>query len=100
MIIVVTSGAAFSLEQPDDCGAFHLEARGIDARDLASALDSVGGGRLAGDDAFVDRAIVEQLAEGQVGDDWAERFAGMIAYAEKKGWLDDDGLIQAHIEWR
>jgi len=99
MIIVVAPDAAVSLEDADNCNAFHLEARGVDADGVAAALARDGAGRLAGDDAFVDRSAVERLAAGQVGDDWAERFAGMLAYADKKGWLDADGLVQAHVEW-
>ena len=78
---------------------FHLEARGVDPEGVAAALAPDGAGRLAGDDAFVDRSAVERLAQGQVGGDWTERFTGMLAYAEKKGWIDADGLIQAHVEW-
>ena len=56
--------------------------------------------RVAGDDAFIERVAVERLAAGAgVGDDWNDRYEGMLAYAAKKGWLDDDGAVQAHIEW-
>ncbi|MEO5898695.1 MAG: hypothetical protein ABIR68_01025 [Ilumatobacteraceae bacterium] len=103
MIVVVASSAsgepALTLEQPDDCGAFHLEARGIDAGGVATALAKAGAGTINGDDAFIAPAVVERLAAGHVGADWAERFAGMLAYAETKGWRDADGAVQAHIEW-
>ena len=99
MIIVVSPDTTVSLEQADDCGKFHLEARGVDAAGVSAALAAAGAGRLAGDDAFIERGAVERLAEGQVGADWAERFDGMLAYAAKKGWLDDAGAVQAHVEW-
>jgi hypothetical protein len=31
---------------------------------------------------------------------WDEGFAGMVADAGTKGWIDDDGAIRAHVEWR
>ncbi len=103
MIVVVSPGAdgspALGLDEPDDCGTFHLEARGVDAAGVAVALAKAGAGTLAGDDAFITPATVERLAAGHVGADWSERFAGMLAYAEKKGWLDTAGAVQAHIEW-
>jgi hypothetical protein len=104
MIIVVAPAGAgepgVSLEDADNCNAFHLEARGVDAAGVAAALARAGAGRVAGDDAFIERAAVERLAAGAgVGDDWNGRYEGMLAYAAKKGWLDDDGAVQAHIEW-
>ncbi len=40
------------------------------------------------------------MAAGRVGDDWADRFAGMLTYARGQGWIDDTGnAIQAHIEY-
>ncbi|HEX3946747.1 MAG TPA: hypothetical protein VHW47_03540, partial [Acidimicrobiales bacterium] len=49
---------------------------------LAGILTSVGVGRIGGTgDAFVRPDAVRDLAAGQVGEDWAEGFAGMCAYA-------------------
>jgi hypothetical protein len=31
--------------------------------------------------------------------DWAAGLAKMVAYAESKGWVREDGAIRAHIEW-
>jgi len=32
---------------------------------------------------------------------WQDSFGGMLAYARKKGWIDEaTGAIQAHIEWK
>jgi hypothetical protein len=30
--------------------------------------------------------------------DWQQKLAGMISYAESKGWLDEQGRIRAHVE--
>jgi hypothetical protein len=101
VVVMSTAGgeAALALEEPDDCGKFHLEARGVDRDVVATALAKAGAGSLTGDDAFISPSALQRMAEGSVGADWAERFAGMLAYAEKKGWLDEQGEVQAHIEW-
>ncbi len=103
MIIVISVGpageATLSIDQPDDCGAFHLEARGVDRHAVGALLARVGAGSLAGDNAFIEPATVERLAAGSVGADWEARFAGMLAYAEEKGWIDASGAVQAHVEW-
>lgn len=103
MIVVVAPSIngepGLTLDQPDDCGAFHLEARGVDAAGVATALAGPGAGTVTGEDAFIEPTVIERLAAGKVGADWAERFAGMLAYAAKKGWLDSNGAVQAHIEW-
>lgn len=104
MIIVISSDAAgepaVSLADADDCTAFHLAAQGVDAAGVATALAKAGAGTVAGDDAFIEPVVVRSLAAGaEVGPDWSERFQGMLAYAEKKGWIDDHGAVQAHIEW-
>lgn len=104
MIIVVAQveggDPGVSLDDADNCNAFHLEARGVDADGVAAALARTGAGRVVGDDAFIGRATVERLAaDAGVSEDWSERYQAMIAFAEKKGWLDADGAVQAHIEW-
>jgi len=54
-------------------------------------------GRVDGDHVWLDRAWLE--SQGRPADpDWAKGFAGMIGYAEKSGWVDDQGAIRAHIE--
>lgn len=30
--------------------------------------------------------------------DWQRKLAGMITYADSKGWLDEHGRIRAHVE--
>ena len=34
---------------------------------------------------------VRRLAESRVGPDWEADFAGMLAYAQRKGWVSEDG---------
>lgn len=48
--------------------------------------------------SWVDPAGLAALA-GRAGDaEWERRLAGMVGYAETKGWLDEQGRIRAHIE--
>lgn len=32
--------------------------------------------------------------------DWQRQLAGMMSYAQSKGWLDEQGRIRAHVETR
>jgi hypothetical protein len=90
-----------TLEEPDDCTKFHLSVVG--GRDLArvfGALVDAAAGRLEGDHAYITIDAVRRMAAGRVGDDWNDRFDGMLDYARSKGWIDDTGnTIQAHIEY-
>ena len=90
-----------TLEEPDDCTRFHLAVVG--GRDLGlvfGGLVDAAAGRLEGDHALVTIDAVRRMAAGRVADDWDDRFAGMLAYAHGKGWIDETGnAIQAHIEY-
>lgn len=90
---------AVELLEPDDLGSFSVVV--LDpAVDPARALTSVAAGGPSDQDGHVvvAAAAVRSLASGRVGGDWDDRFAGMLAYAEKKGWMTPDGGgIQAHV---
>lgn len=90
-----------SLEEPDDCTRFHVAvAGGTDLARVYGALVDAAAGRLEGDHAIVTIDAVRRMAAGRVGEDWDERFDGMIAYARGKGWIDDaNHAIQAHVEY-
>ncbi|MEX7469183.1 hypothetical protein AB4Z39_05655 [Mycobacterium adipatum] len=30
--------------------------------------------------------------------DWQQKLAGMVSYAESKGWVDEQGRIRAHVQ--
>jgi len=32
-----------------------------------------------------------------LGDEWSD---GMPAHTAGEGWIDDDGAVRAHVEWR
>ncbi|HVM54346.1 MAG TPA: hypothetical protein VM262_14225 [Acidimicrobiales bacterium] len=94
---VVVSPDGVDLEEPDDCGRFHLVARDVGADEVAGALS--GFGALEGDRAWIEQEALRTLAEGRVPDDWDDRFDAMVAHAATQGWVDDDGRVQAHVEW-
>lgn len=92
---------AVTLEEPEDCGRFHLEVvqRG-DLSRLGDVLVRDGVGWVEDDDhAYISVVALRSLADGRVGADWAEEFERMLEYARGKGWMTPDGAeVQAHIE--
>ena len=94
--------ASVGLEEPDNCKQFHvvLAGDGDDAA-VASALETAGVGRASANagHVYINVDSVRAMAAGRVGKSWDEEFAGMLAYASSKGWLDESGsAIEAHIE--
>lgn len=86
--MIVVGDAGPSLESPEDCKGFSIRGRG----NLGTA------GRWDGDDhALIDPGWIRAAAAGRVGDGWEDDFAGMLAYAETKGWIVD-GLVKGHVE--
>jgi len=102
MVITVTLGAtsAVSLDEPADFTRFHVAVRGgRDRSSLEQALTGADAGRLDGDDALIRVPWLRAAATGRVGSDWEDGLAGMLAYAERKGWTDATReLVRAHIE--
>jgi hypothetical protein len=87
-----------TLEEPDDCGRFHLVCE-IDPVLLAPALAEANVGSVEDDQTAVinPEAIVRAVGD-RVGPDWGERFGAMVEHAETKGWVTADGNIRAHVE--
>jgi len=101
MYLVLTDDA-IHLHEPDVVTAFHatLESR-MSSRRLATLLRTEGVGELLddGDHIMVWIDAIRRLADGRVEPGWETDFAGMLAYAERKGWLAADGSgVRAHIE--
>ena len=89
---------AVALEDPEDCKAFSVRARG-DRAWLGTALEAAGVGRIDGDEALIGVDAVRRLSAGRVGSGWDGNFAAMLDYAEGKGWIADEGrAIRAHVE--
>ena len=75
---------------------------------LAAALAEAGIGRdVTTGDAMLPPGVLKALAADAAAADgyeldagWDEGFAAMLAYAASEGWIDDDGAVRAHVEWR
>ena len=101
MYLAVTDDTVH-LHEPEVVTAFHATLEGdLPARRLASLLREEGVGELLDDGEHIMVRIdaVRRLAESRVGPDWEADFAGMLAYAQRKGWVSEDGSgVRAHIE--
>ncbi|MGA2837246.1 MAG: hypothetical protein ABSF84_11680 [Acidimicrobiales bacterium] len=83
-----------------------VDQRAVDA--LAEALAAEGSGRIEGDDDVrVPPDALRALALRAAGEDgldpgpeWEEAFTAMLEWAASSGWIDDDGAVRAHVEWR
>ena len=71
---------AVALHEPDDLRSFKVVVR-------------------PAEHAYVSPATVRELAAARAEDPaWVEQFDGMVAYAQSKGWVRDDGAIRAHVD--
>lgn len=102
-MVVVVNEHGVRLDQPDDFSGFKVVVEAGAEAQAAETLAAVG--EMADrDTAWIWAHAVRALAGDQMGDDWNDRFSGMLEYAAGKGWIrgegpDDTLEIQAHIEW-
>ncbi|OLT11876.1 hypothetical protein BJF78_25890 [Pseudonocardia sp. CNS-139] len=99
-VIVQLTSAGVAVQDADDLGRLHLRTD-LDADGLRAALLKTGTGALVdADNALLDVAVLRSRAALLTdAPDWADRWAGMLAYAERKGWLSADGRsVQVHVE--
>jgi len=115
-VLVDLAGGRVWLEGWEDFGSLVVSARAerpgeADDRSragLAAALEASGAGRVDADgdvrippDAL--RGLAARAADDAgtvLGDGWEGDFAGMLDLAGGSGWIDDDGAVRAHVEWR
>ena len=111
-IVVDLDASTAELAVPDDfahfavrvapaaAGAGSAGSGGKDVDRLAAVLASTGVGVVGGTgDVFVRLEAVRALGGASAGEVWGAGFAKMCEYAVSKGWVDDAGRIQAHVEW-
>jgi hypothetical protein len=98
LIVIDLSEAAVSLRQSNEFTRFSVTVEG--EGDLARVVEQSGLGRLAadGEHMVVDPLALRALAGPAADGAWDEGFAGMCAYAARKGWVEPDGGVLAHIE--
>jgi hypothetical protein len=115
-VLVDLAGGRVWLEGREDFGALVVSARAdrpgeVDERDearLAEALESAGAGWMDPDgQARITPGALRALAAGAADDEgtdlddgWEAAFADMVDGARHSGWIDDDGAVRAHVEWR
>jgi hypothetical protein len=115
-VLVDLAGGRVWLEGWEDFGSLAVSARAerpgeVDDRALArlaAALETAGAGWMDGDgDARIPpgslRTLAAQAADDEgmeLGDGWEANFTGMLDHAGSSGWIDDDGAVRAHVEWR
>ncbi|GAB7005677.1 hypothetical protein JCM18899A_31500 [Nocardioides sp. AN3] len=46
---------------------------------------------------WVDPSVLQVLAARDSDAQWQERLTAMAAFAESRGWTDDQGRIRAHV---
>ena len=99
MIVKVHAGdGSVTLEEPEDCRRFHVEASGGDAAAVARAVGSTA--PAPDDHVWVALDWIRNQAAGRVGDGWEGDLDAMVGFARSKGWLDEAGTeVLAHIEW-
>ena len=115
-VLVDLAGGRVWLEGWEDFGALVVSARAerpgeVDDRALArlaAALEADGSGWIDADgDARIPPDALRALAALAADDDareldagWESDFTGMLDDAGSSGWIDDDGAVRAHVEWR
>lgn len=98
MLIRITGAGEAVLVEPEDFRRFSIRfdagARGSGPAEAALA-------RLArpdGEVAWVCPAALRRLAPRGEDAAWQQGFAGMVAFAETRGWVDEAGRVRAHID--
>jgi hypothetical protein len=101
-VYLAISSDGVALNEPDKVNDFYAsywERLGPDV--IAKVLAEHDAGELLPDHnhVMVPVAALRRLAAGRVGEDWDERFAGMLDRARTMGWLDESGeAVRAHLE--
>jgi hypothetical protein len=50
---------------------------------------------------YVGVDALKELAGPRASDpEWQRNLDGMLKFAEKSGWVREDGTVRAHVEWR
>ena len=101
-VYLAISDDGVDLHEPDvvtDLYASYWQRLGPDT--IARVLAEHDAGELLPDHnhILIPVATLRRLAAGRVGDDWDDRFAGMLDVARDRGWMDESGdAVRAHLE--
>lgn len=99
MLIEVRDGNQVLLVDADDFTRLSVKLIGITGlEERRRALAQVGQAA-DHDHVLIDPEALTSLAGTRAEDPaWRASFEGMIGYARSKGWLDDAGRVQVHVE--
>lgn len=108
IITVPAGGGTVTVAEPDNFKQFHLQADGMDVREVAAALGEAAHEKGDGAHLWVSIDAVRgwvgaqgQQEQGQsLSQEWEDGFGAMLEFAKGHGWISEDGShVQAHIEW-
>jgi hypothetical protein len=97
--VLVTDGSA-AVHEADDCTSLELRIEASDRAGVTDALISAGLGRWdGGSEVDLNVQGLHALAHARAtAPDWEQRWAAMLAYADRSGWLAADGsTVRAHV---
>ncbi|MFC0278956.1 flavin reductase family protein [Falsigemmobacter intermedius] len=96
MRIHITDAGAITLIEPANFRGLDVLIDPISPEKLARLVAKIG--RFEGEDHIRLAPAVLKFLSPLAGDpEWDKGFEGMIAYAAKAGWVDEAGLVRAHI---
>ena len=99
MIVRIDSDGSVSLDDPDSFTAFHVRAPGLTLAQVLEALGDRAAPSAKDAHVWVPIERLHALGAKHGGNGWREGCDGMIAYAQTRGWIHDEGdLVLAHIE--
>ena len=102
MRIVITEAHALHLadvEVLDDLRVVS-ELRPADWTAVDEVLRDAGAGNVSDGHALLSVKWLRATAtRAGVPARWEAQFLGMLAYADRQGWMSTDGSVRAHVEW-
>ena len=98
MYVKVDSAREASIQDVENLRELAVRAHGMDVDGITAALQASGLGTAEGEHAWLDVERLRRSGPAELSQ-WSEGFDGMISYAGKQGWLNEDGTkVRAHFE--
>jgi hypothetical protein len=90
------SRARAAVRDPQDLTQLSVEFRDVSDEAAGAALGAAGLGRVDGDHVWLEVSALR--AAGDRTGDWGARFDGMLGYARRQGWTNEElTRVRAHI---
>lgn len=100
-MVIVASAQGFSIADPDDFSRFHVDAAVVSPGDFAALLEgsTVVSAHVEPDHVWVATTFIADALDVARNQSRRQGLDAMLAFAAKKGWLDESGSkIAAHVE--